>query len=43
MAESVLLEPQCRFTLTVPSEQLGRAINDLQQREAACDPPEMQP
>ena len=34
MAESILLEPQCRFTLTVPAAQLGRALNDLQQREA---------
>ena len=41
MAESILLEPQCRFTLTVPAEQLGRAIHDIQQREAACEPPEM--
>ena len=43
MAESILLEPQCRFTLTVPAEQLGRAINDLQQREAETDPPELRP
>ena len=41
MAESILLEPWCRFTLTVPAEQLGRAIHDIQQREAACEPPEM--
>ena len=40
-AESILLEPQCRFTLTVPAEQLGRALNDLQQREAVTEPPDM--
>ena len=28
-ARSVLLEPYYRFTLTVPPEQLGRAINDI--------------
>ena len=43
MAESILLEPQCRFTLTVPAEQLGRALNDLQQREAETEPPELLP
>ncbi|HMM05919.1 MAG TPA: TetM/TetW/TetO/TetS family tetracycline resistance ribosomal protection protein [Clostridiales bacterium] len=29
-AESILLEPYYRFSLTVPSEQVGRAINDIQ-------------
>jgi len=43
MAESILLEPWCRFTLTVPAEQLGRALNDLQQREAETEPPELLP
>ena len=43
MAKSILLEPQCRFTLTVPAEQLGRALNDLQQREAGTEPPELLP
>lgn len=43
MAKSILLEPQCRFTLTVPTEQLGRALNDLQQREAETEPPELLP
>ena len=28
-AESILLEPYYRFRLTVPPEQLGRAINDI--------------
>lgn len=43
MAKSILLEPQCRFTLTVSAEQLGRALNDLQQREAETEPPELLP
>lgn len=43
MAKSILLEPQCRFTLMVPAEQLGRALNDLQQREAETEPPELLP
>ena len=43
MSKSILLEPQCRFTLTVPAEQLGRALNDLQQREAETEPPELLP
>ena len=43
MAKSILLEPQCRFILTVPAEQLGRALNDLQQREAETEPPELLP
>lgn len=43
MAKNILLEPQCRFTLTVPAEQLGRALNDLQQREAETEPPELLP
>ena len=43
MAESILLEPWCRFTLTVPAEQLGRAIHDIQQREAETEPPELLP
>lgn len=43
MAKSILLEPQCRFTLKVPAEQLGRALNDLQQREAETEPPELLP
>ena len=43
MAKSILLEPQCRFTLTVPAEQLGRGLNDLQQREAETEPPELLP
>lgn len=43
MAKSILLEPQCCFTLTVPAEQLGRALNDLQQREAETEPPELLP
>ncbi len=30
MAESILLEPYYQFTLQVPSEQVGRAMNDIQ-------------
>lgn len=29
-AESILLEPYYRFSLTVPAQQVGRAINDIQ-------------
>lgn len=29
-AKSILLEPYYRFSLTVPAEQVGRAINDIQ-------------
>ena len=39
-AESVLLEPWYDFRLEVPSEQLGRAISDLQSMSAGFDAPE---
>ena len=39
-AESVLLEPWYAFTLTLPAEQLGRAISDLQSMAGTFDPPE---
>ncbi len=39
-AESVLLEPWYDFRLEVPSENLGRAIGDLQQMAGRFDPPE---
>ena len=39
-AESVLLEPWYAFTLTLPAEQLGRAISDLQTMAGTFDPPE---
>ena len=39
-AESVLLEPWYAFTLTLPAEQLGRAISDLQTMAGTFAPPE---
>lgn len=38
-AESVLLEPWYAFTLTLPAEQLGRAISDLQTMAGTLRPP----
>ena len=40
-AESVLLEPVCRFSLTLPGEDYGRVMGDLNQMQAQVDPPEM--
>lgn len=39
-AESILLEPYYRFRLTVPPEQLGRAINDIRAMGGSFDSPE---
>ena len=39
-AKSVLLEPWYEFRLEVPSEQLGRAMSDLQRMNAETAPPE---
>jgi ribosomal protection tetracycline resistance protein len=39
-AESVLLEPWYDFRLEVPSEQVGRAMNDLQRMNGQVAPPE---
>jgi predicted RNA-binding protein with PIN domain len=39
-AKSVLLEPWYRFTLTVPTEQIGRAITDIRTMGGAFDSPE---
>lgn len=39
-ANSILLEPVFRFTLTVPAENLGRAMNDITRMHGAFDPPE---
>lgn len=36
-AKSILLEPMYRFTLTVPDEQIGRAMNDIRKRKGECD------
>ena len=39
-AESVLLEPCFRFRLEVPTENLGRALTDLQMKGAKPEPPQ---
>lgn len=39
-AESVLLEPFYNFTLIIPYEQLGRAINDIRMRSGTFDTPD---
>lgn len=39
-AESILLEPFYRFTLTVPAEQLGRAINDIRAMGGTFEAPQ---
>lgn len=38
-AESVLLEPWYRFKLSLPRENLGRAMSDLERMGAKCEPP----
>ncbi|MCD7755310.1 MAG: NYN domain-containing protein [Firmicutes bacterium] len=39
-AESVLLEPWYRFALTLPTEQIGRAITDIRAMSGEFQPPE---
>lgn len=39
-AQSVLLEPVYRFVITVPAEQIGRAITDIRAMSGTFDPPE---
>ena len=39
-AKSKLLEPYFSFRLEVPSEQIGRAINDIRMRSGSFDSPE---
>ena len=39
-AKSVLLEPWYAFTLTAPTEQIGRAITDIRAMGGEFDPPE---
>ena len=39
-ARSVLLEPWYEFRLELPTEQLGRAISDLQRMNGETEPPE---
>ena len=41
-AESVLLEPFYSFELTVPTENTGRAMLDLEKMNAKINPPEME-
>ena len=38
-AESILLEPYYAFRLTVPLEQIGRAISDIRAKSGSFDPP----
>ena len=38
-AESILLEPYYAFRLTVPPEQVGRAISDIRAKSGSFDPP----
>ena len=38
-AESILLEPYYAFRLTVPREQIGRAISDIRAKSGSFDPP----
>ena len=40
-AESVLLEPICRFSLRVPADDFGRVMGDLNRMRAALEPPVM--
>ena len=39
-ADSILLEPWYRFSIELPMEQLGRAINDVRAMNGSFDPPE---
>lgn len=39
-AKSVLLEPYYRFLLDVPTDQIGRAMADIQRMKGTFDPPE---
>ena len=37
MAQSILLEPYYRFTLTLPSQRLSKALYDLDLRKAKVE------
>ncbi|MBQ5313980.1 MAG: NYN domain-containing protein [Oscillospiraceae bacterium] len=39
-AENVLLEPWYNFTITVPMENIGRVMSDVQKMSGSFDPPE---
>ena len=41
MAESILLEPWYEFRLEIPSDQVGRAMSDLQRMNGETEPPEI--
>ena len=41
VAESVLLEPICRFTVQAPQDCYGRVMGDLTRMYARLDPPEL--
>ncbi len=40
-AQSVLLEPVYSFRLTIPAENVGRAMTDVQKMNGVCQPPQM--
>ena len=40
-AQSILLEPVYRFTLSVPAENAGRAMSDIRRMFGSFDPPEI--
>ena len=41
-AESILLEPICRFELRAPQESFGRVMGDLNRMQAKTEPPVME-
>lgn len=41
-AKSLLLEPMYQFTLEVPAESVGRAMNDIERRCGHFEPPEIE-
>ncbi len=41
-AQSVLLEPICRFTLRAPQDSYGRVMGDLTRMHAVLEPPRME-
>ena len=43
MAESILLEPVFNFVIELPSENLGRALSDIQKMNGTTNPPDMLP
>lgn len=41
-ADCILLEPSFDFTMHLPRESLGRAMNDIAERSGTCEPPEFE-